>query len=375
TQGSNGPCVQNLCYAETDSQDLDLAKRAKNLGMSVELTLLFDGGGSSTMPAAWANDSFSQLQTDLYNYVFQEIESYRSAGVMPDLVAIGNEVDTGFLNGYDPGTSFPNFAQLQISAMSAVRAAAADTSIGPALPAPLLCVHITPAWDLTSFFTEANSNSIPYDAICQSYYPIYHGPLTAAQAAASNPSNQPVEQTVLNSAASAIGKPIFLIEFGDGHGVLGSGWREYSESERRLPQRRQSAERNLYVEWADAVRQCGHFRSHERERCELFSAVAGYRRLGRQVRSIAGVQVRESVEWQHPRGGTRFVELWRIFGYRGGYWQHKPLPAVADLEQWRRIFSNRQRERVAGGNSECSGRLRRLDECGQSGCASVCRHV
>jgi len=212
TQGSNGPCVQNLCYAETDSQDLDLAKRAKNLGMSVELTLLFDGGGSSTMPAAWANDSFSQLQTDLYNYVFQEIESYRSAGVMPDLVAIGNEVDTGFLNGYDPGTSFPNFAQLQISAMSAVRAAAADTSIGPALPAPLLCVHITPAWDLTSFFTEANSNSIPYDAICQSYYPIYHGPLTAAQAAASNPSNQPVEQTVLNSAASAIGKPIFLIE-------------------------------------------------------------------------------------------------------------------------------------------------------------------
>lgn len=215
TQASSGPCVQNLCYAETDSQDLDLAKRAKNLGMSIELTLLFDGGGSSTMPAAWANDSLSQLQTDLYNYVFQEIESYRSAGVMPDLVAIGNEVDTGFLNGYDPGTSFPNFAQLQISAMSAVRAAAADTSIGPALPAPLLCVHITPAWDLTSFFTEANSNSIPYDVICQSYYPLFHGPLTAAQAAASNPSNQPVEQTALNSAASAIGKPIFLIEVGE----------------------------------------------------------------------------------------------------------------------------------------------------------------
>jgi arabinogalactan endo-1,4-beta-galactosidase len=215
TQSSNGPCVQNLCTAETDSQDLDLAKRAKNLGMSVELTLLFDGGGSSTMPAAWASDSFSQLQTDLYDYVFQEIESYRSAGAMPDLVSIGNEVDTGFLNGYDPGKTFNNFAQLQISAMNAVRAAAADTSIGLALPAPLLCIHITPAWDLTSFFNEANSNSIPYDAICQSYYPLYHGPLTAAQAAASNPSNQPVEQTVLDSAANAIGKPIFLIEAGE----------------------------------------------------------------------------------------------------------------------------------------------------------------
>lgn len=215
TQSADGPCVGNLCYAETDAQDLDLAKRAKNLGMSVELTLLFDGGSSESMPAAWANDSFAQLQTDLYNYVFQEIESYRSAGVLPDLVAIGNEVDTGFLNGNDPGTSFSDFAQLQIAGMKAARAAAADTSIGPALPAPPLCIHITPAWDLTSFFTEANSNSIPYDAICQSYYPLYHGPLTQSQATAANPNHQPVEQSVLNNAASSIGKPIFIIETGE----------------------------------------------------------------------------------------------------------------------------------------------------------------
>jgi arabinogalactan endo-1,4-beta-galactosidase len=215
TQASSGPCVQNLCYAETDAQDLDLAKRAKNLGMSVELTLFFDGGSSQSTPAAWTNDSFSQLQTDLYNYVLQEIESYRSAGVMPDLVSIGNEVDTGFLNGNDPGANFSNFAQLQIQGMNAVRAAAADTSLGAPLPPPLVCIHITPAWDLTSFFTEANTNSIPYDAICQSYYPLYHGPLTAAQAAATNPSSQPIEQSVLNKAASMIAKPIFIIEAGE----------------------------------------------------------------------------------------------------------------------------------------------------------------
>ena len=215
TQSSSSPCVQNLCTTESDAQDLDLAKRAKNLGMSVELTLLFDGGSSASLPAAWANDSFTQLQTDLYNYVFQEIESYRQAGGMPDLVSIGNEVDTGFLNGNDPGANFTNFATLQTAAINAVHAAASDTSIGPALPAPLVCIHITPAWNLTSFFNEANSDSIPYDAICQSYYPIYHGPLTAAQAAAANPNNQPVEQTVLNDAANAVGKPIFLIEVGE----------------------------------------------------------------------------------------------------------------------------------------------------------------
>jgi arabinogalactan endo-1,4-beta-galactosidase len=220
TQPSTGPCVEpspNLCYAESDAQDLDLAKRARNLGMSVELTLLFDGASSSSLPAAWTNDSSAQLQTDLYNYVKQEIESYRMAGVMPDLVAIGNEVDTGFLGTANSPTStnFGPFAALQIKAIQAVKDAAADTSIGPAIPAPLTCIHITPAWNLMQFFTLANQNGITYDAICQSYYPLYHGPLTSAQAAASNPSNQPIEQSVLNAAASAIGKPIFLVETGE----------------------------------------------------------------------------------------------------------------------------------------------------------------
>ncbi len=215
---SQAQCSGNACYAETEAQDLDLAKRAKNLGMSVELTLLFDGGRSSSVPSAWANDTqLSQLQSDLYTYVKAEILSYRQAGTMPDLVAIGNEVDTGFLGslGSPTGTNFGGFAALQIAAIQAVEDAAADTSLGPAIPAPLTCIHITPAWDLTNFFTLANHFSIPYDAICQSYYPIYHGPLTAAQAAASNPNNKPIEQEVLISAANSIGKPIFIIETGE----------------------------------------------------------------------------------------------------------------------------------------------------------------
>jgi arabinogalactan endo-1,4-beta-galactosidase len=217
TQGSQPPCIQNLCYAETESQDLDLAKRAKNLGMSIELTLLFDGGSSTGVPASWANDSFSQLQTDLYNYVKAEIMLYRQSGAMPDLVSIGNEVDTGFLGTANSptGAAFGNFATLQKQAMQAVSDAAADTSIGAAIPPPLTCIHITPAWDLTQFFTLANQNGIPYDAICHSYYPFFHGPLTGAQAAVSNPGNKPVEQNVLVAAANNLGKPIFIIEAGE----------------------------------------------------------------------------------------------------------------------------------------------------------------
>src|ERR1700722_16456437 len=214
SDSSQAGCTGNACFAETDRQDLDLAKRTKNLGMSVELTLLFDGGSSATVPPAWSGQTLAQLQTDVYNYVKAEIMSYRQAGTMPDLVSIGNEVDTGFLGsiGSPTGTDFSGFAALQIQAMQAVADAAADTSIGPAIPAPLTCIHITPAWNLTQFFTLANQNSIPYDAICQSYYPFFHGPLTDAQAAASNPNNQPVEQDVLTTAAGSIGKPIFIIE-------------------------------------------------------------------------------------------------------------------------------------------------------------------
>jgi arabinogalactan endo-1,4-beta-galactosidase len=209
-------CTGNGCYAETDDADLNLARRAKQLGLSVELTLFFDGASSTAIPGAWSADNLTQLESDVYAYVKSEIESYRSAGVMPDLVSIGNEVDTGLFGSLaSPGTSFSSFAAVEQQAMQAVLDAASDTSISAAIPPPLRCIHITPAWNLSSFFSEAQSNNIPFDAICQSYYPLFHGPLTSAQAAASNPSNQPVEQSVLTTAATSIGVPIFILETGE----------------------------------------------------------------------------------------------------------------------------------------------------------------
>src|ERR1700733_140888 len=215
---SQSGCSGNACYAETDAQDLDLAKRAKNLGLTVELTLLFDGGAPPAAPPPGAAETnLSDLQSDLYAYVKAEILSYRQAGVMPDLVAIGNEVDTGFLGaiGSPTGNDFGGFASLQVQALQAVADAAADTSIGPSVPPPLTCIHITPAWDLTQFFTLVNQNGITYDAMCQSYYPIFHGPLTDGQAVASNPGNKPVEEDVLIAAGNNLGKPIFIVETGE----------------------------------------------------------------------------------------------------------------------------------------------------------------
>ncbi len=207
-------CTGNYCYVETDAQELDLARRARNLGFSLELTLFFDGGGSQSIPGSWVGLSQAQLATNIYNYTRAEIEMYRKAGLMPDMVSIGNEVDNGFLGGpgYYPYDHFAAFAALEKAGLTAIADAAADTTLGPALPAPLTCIHITPQYDMTSFFTSANANGLTYDAICQSYYPIFHGPLTPAQASQTNPGNQPVEATQLLAAAQAIHKPIFILE-------------------------------------------------------------------------------------------------------------------------------------------------------------------
>jgi arabinogalactan endo-1,4-beta-galactosidase len=218
-------CTGNGCYANTDAAELAVAKRAKELGMSVELTLFYDGGSSQNAPDAWAGYSISQTSSAIYTYVKAQLEEYRAAGAMPDIVAIGNEVDTGFLSSGlgsgasgSPGTTFTNFATYENQGMQAVLDAAADPSLGAPIPAPLRCIHITPAWPINTFFASVNANNIPYDLVCQSYYPPYHGALTAAQAAScSTPPEKggETEDQELADAASQIGKPILLLEIGE----------------------------------------------------------------------------------------------------------------------------------------------------------------
>jgi arabinogalactan endo-1,4-beta-galactosidase len=214
-------CTGNFCFIDTDAQELDVARRARDLGFSLELTLFFDGGSSASIPGSWAGLTQEQLATNIYNYTKAEIEMYRKAGLMPDMVSIGNEVDTGFLGGpgFLPFNHFAAFAALEKAGLTAVADAASDTSIGPAIPTPLTCIHITPGFDMTSFFTMANANGLNYDAICQSYYPIFHGPLTDAQAAQTNPNNQPVEADMLLQGVQALGKPIYIIETGEHYEV------------------------------------------------------------------------------------------------------------------------------------------------------------
>jgi arabinogalactan endo-1,4-beta-galactosidase len=231
---------------ESDWSGVDLAVRAKKLGMSVFLNLFYDGNGGSN-PGNWVNEPLAALagtpenpnggngQYLVYNYVKQLLEFYRAAGAMPDLVALGNEANLGLFSNLDGSNYTPSGPTMsaaatafQLAGLQAVADAATDTSnpalLGAPVAVPLRCVDIDGTPNLDTFFKGPRAANIPIDVGCQSYYPGWGGPMTQAQYSYTPHGNtngsfktpQNVEETTMNAeiADPAAGYPIFTSEDG-----------------------------------------------------------------------------------------------------------------------------------------------------------------
>src|SRR4051812_5942356 len=237
-------------HAQTDWSAIDLAVRAKKLGMSVNVTLFYSGDNTAETPGNWAGktvDQISAVPGPMYDYVKQEMLLFKANGAWPDLVSIGNEVNTGMFNTTGAnglasganctptadggGTGTANcFPKIQRAAMQAIADAATDTSAGPALPAPLTCIHVDGNPDLQRFFAGATqTNGIPLDVACESYYPGWHGPLTQRQqdwhpcnAASCGSTVQHVAEQDFATEANGLRLPIFTIEDGVSYTTQGS---------------------------------------------------------------------------------------------------------------------------------------------------------
>ncbi len=121
-----------------------------------------------TKPAAWANDSFTQLQADVYNHVYDILDSLKSVGVVPEWVQIGNEVGNGMLwpDGKAPA-NMSNFAKLIESGYEAVKAI--DTTIQ-------VIVHLEDGHKDALFrqiFDGLKNNGAKWDIIGMSVYPYW----------------------------------------------------------------------------------------------------------------------------------------------------------------------------------------------------------
>jgi arabinogalactan endo-1,4-beta-galactosidase len=156
-----------------------MAKAAKKLGFHILLDFHYSDTwadpGKQFTPKAWTSMSHAQLTKAVSDYTRDTIAAFRAAGVLPEMVQIGNEIIHGMLwpDGHLP-ENWDNFAGLIKAGIAGVEAGAADG------PRPRIMIHIDRGGDKAAtkyFFDKLNSYHVQFDVIGQSYYPWWHGNL------------------------------------------------------------------------------------------------------------------------------------------------------------------------------------------------------
>jgi arabinogalactan endo-1,4-beta-galactosidase len=127
------------------------------------------------IPSAWKGKSHRELVEAVHEYTRDTIIAFRAAGVMPDMVQVGNEITPGMLwpDGKLPD-NWDNFAELIKAGIQGVDAGRGTNA------RPRIMIHIDQGGNKARtkwFFDKLNSYGVAYDVIGQSYYPWWHGSL------------------------------------------------------------------------------------------------------------------------------------------------------------------------------------------------------
>ena len=203
---------------------VSLAQRVKAAGAKLLLDLHYsdtwaDPGHQAT-PAAWASLGIDSLAARVQAYTDSVITTLKAAGALPDVVQVGNEIDSGMLwplgqlyvSGADTTVEWNQFTRLLKAGIAGVRAA-----LGPGDSVRIM-LHYGQGGDAGGtqwFFDHMNAYGVPYDLIGLSYYPWWHGPLSQLEAN-------------LLATESRYGKDIMVVEteypWRAGSGVAATGW-------------------------------------------------------------------------------------------------------------------------------------------------------
>lgn len=145
------------------------AQRAAAQGMAIMIDFHYSDTWADpahqTKPAAWTNDAFAKLVTDVYAHT-QGILSYlKSNGINVTWVQVGNEINSGMLwpDGQTP--NFSNLAQLINSGYNATKAV---------YPGAKVIVHLANGYDDSDFrwfFDNLKSAGGKWDVVGMSHYP------------------------------------------------------------------------------------------------------------------------------------------------------------------------------------------------------------
>jgi arabinogalactan endo-1,4-beta-galactosidase len=198
-----------LGVGDTDQAgSIALAKLASSMGFQIMIDFHYSDTwadpGHQAIPAAWAAQSYAQVQASVYNYTFSFMTALVAAGVTPQWVQVGNEIDGGMMWPMGASSNFSQLTGLINNGYKAVKAVS---------PSTLVVIHLSTISDLTHFewfFDALVANGGQFDVIGGSYY---DGPTTIATVASN-----------LNTLAARYGKPVMICEIGHASSdVPGSG--------------------------------------------------------------------------------------------------------------------------------------------------------
>jgi arabinogalactan endo-1,4-beta-galactosidase len=131
--------------------------------------------GKQPTPEAWKPLSHPVRVEKVFEYTRDTIAEFRDAGVLPDMVEVGNEITHGMLwpDGKLPD-NWDNFTDYLRAGIKGVDAGRGTN------PPPKILIHIDQGGSMAQtkyFFDKLNRYKIPFDVIGFSYYPWWHGSL------------------------------------------------------------------------------------------------------------------------------------------------------------------------------------------------------
>jgi arabinogalactan endo-1,4-beta-galactosidase len=186
-------------------QALRLAERAKRAGMQVLIDLhyadFWADPGKQPIPAAWQGQDLAALTRTVRDYTADVVAAFARRRIPIDMVQIGNEVIAGMLwpigQLYGTGTErWPEFTTLVKAGVAGARVA------NPRGHRLRTMLHIDRGGDNGGsryFFDHVLAQGVQFDVIGESFYPFWHGPMSALRAN-------------LADLATRYGKPIVVVE-------------------------------------------------------------------------------------------------------------------------------------------------------------------
>ena len=161
---------------------LEMALRLKELDIKLLVDFHYSDNwadpGKQIKPAAWEEYDFERLKQALYDHTFDVCNSLVAQGTPPDMIQVGNEINSGMLwpdgHTWDP-PNWDHLAGLLTAGYEAVKACSPETQV---------MLHIAEGGDnelARWWFDSITSRDVPFDVIGISYYPYWHGSLGELQ--------------------------------------------------------------------------------------------------------------------------------------------------------------------------------------------------